>query len=849
MLWLFLLCVLGCNSESTSSAFAQTKTLESSQNITGRTFRKEGFIPQKTLNENKTHPPIIKTISEFQLTDQTGVRVNRESFYNYIWVINFVSADCDEICELQTRLMSGLQKLLAPEIGPSIRFVSIMKNTEQYKADTIKNFIKSRKLDSSQWQILSSSNEDVLKFSNNFIHHKIKTPAQDLDQLNTALFIVDWEGRLRGKYDIILSETLSVKNNIFTKFKEDLANVFIERKILPESLLENAKADPRAERQKARAKSLDIFTDFSLTDKIKDSGITFQHKIVNDVGINYKAIHYDHGNGMAIADIDGDGWEDIYFTTLSGTNELWRNRGDGTFENITDRAGLNISDRIGMAASFGDIDNDGDPDLYISNIRAGNILFENDGTGKFKDITKSSSTGVKAHSSGTIFFDYDKDGLLDLFVTNVGKYTTDTLADVTLYSAEGQVTSEYTYYVGYKDAFAGHLKPERNETSILFKNMGNNRFEDVTKELGLVNNIWSGDATIIDGNNDGWPDLYIVNMQGNDEYYENQQGKAFNRKSRDIFEKTPWGSMGLRSFDYDNDGDMDLYVTDMHSDMREYIGIEKEKLKSNVQDPESFLKSGGNSIFGNAFYENNGDGSFTEISDKIGVENYWPWGPSTGDLNADGYEDLFIASSMAYPFRYHINSVLLNDQGKGFIDSEYKLGVEPRRAGIISKPWFEIDCENTHKSHLVCVNSNTPTSSRTVVWGALGSRSAAIFDLDQDGDQDIVTLEFNHEPMVLINNISDKRDINYLRIKLNGTKSNRNGIGAVVKLYAGDHIYTKVNDGNSGYLGQSVAPLYFGLANNKKINKIEVVWPSGIRQVLSDDLTINGLMNIIEPPH
>lgn len=787
-----------------------------------------------------------QALPDFNLADHKGHMVSQEDLYNHIWLVNFIDTECDAVCELQTRFMGGMQKLLTPELGGSIRFVTISSRSNQNEREALTNFIKARQLDTAQWQFLTADAQSLAAFIRDGFGLPVQPSGRVLTQ-SSDIFIIDWEGYVRGKYQIIDKAPLTVNNEVFTQLKSDLADIFLERKALPETLYIKAADDPRKTQQAEKSRGLDLFTDFSFEDRIQQSGINFQHKIVDDVGTDYKAIHYDHGNGMAIADVDGDGRLDIYFTTLSGTNELWRNKGAGEFENITARAGLDVSDRVGMGASFADIDNDGDPDLYITNVRIGNILFENDGAGNFKDITRSSGTGVKAHSSGAVFFDYNRDGLLDLFVTNVGEYTTDEYRNATLYGPKGQVTSDYKYYVGHKDAFAGHLKPQRNETSVLFQNLGNNRFKDVSQDMGLIDDSWSGDATVIDANNDNWPDLYIINMQGNDQYYENQNGKRFLRKSRDIFENTPWGAMGVKSFDYDNDGDMDLFVTDMHSDMRDYIGIEKEKLKSNVKDPESFLQSDGKSIFGNAFYRNNGDGSYSEISDVLGVENYWPWGPSSGDINADGYEDLFVASSMSYPFRYHVNSVLLNHKGQKFIDSEYTLGVEPRRKNIISKPWFEIDCQGRDKDHLVCVNSNTKTSSRTVVWGALGTRSAAIFDLDNDGDQDIVTLEFNHNPMVLINDLSDKTDINYIKIDLNGTQSNKDGLGAQVKIYAGGDVFTKANDGKSGYLGQSAAPLYFGLGAHKTIDKIEIVWPSGKAQIISSALRLNRLMVITEP--
>lgn len=803
-------------------------------------------LPMIPVNERNIQ--IINTLPEFDLIDHSGVRVTSEDLYGKIWVANFLYTDCTEACAVQTSLMRAVQSALGPQLGDAIRFVTITIDPTADTPEKLARYAKEQKIDTAQSHLLTGSVADLstlLQTGFGLGSATVEAGSDHITKHTSDLFLIDWEGRLRGRYNAIDDAEKAVRKTQFDRFRRELELVYFERKVLPESLEQFE--DPRRQKQQDIAQTLTIFTDFSFRDEIATSGINFRHGIVDDAGADYKAVHYDHGSGMAIADVNLDGLLDIYFTTLSGTNELWRNLGDGRFENVTQSAGLHVADRIGMGAAFGDIDNDGDPDLYISNVRVGNMLFANDGTGHFTDITNSSGTGVRAHSSGAVFFDYDRDGLLDLFVTNVGKYTSDELRKTTLYTPQGQVTSEYEYYVGFTDAFAGHLKPERSETSVLFRNLGNNRFEDVTAQTGLLDDSWSGDAVIFDGNDDGWPDLYMLNMQGNDQYYENAKGEAFVRRSREVFEKTPWGSMGARAFDYDNDGDMDLYVTDMHSDMREYIDIGQEKLKGNNTDPESFLRSGGKSIFGNAFYRNDGNNQYTEISDEIGLENYWPWGTGSGDLNADGYEDLFVSSSMSYPFRYHINSVFLNDRGAGFVDSAYLLGIEPRRNNSLSRPWFEIDCAGADKDHLVCVNSNTPTPGRTVVWGALGTRSSAIFDLDNDGDQDIVTLEFNHFPQVLVSNLSDQRPVNYLKIRLKGTQSNRSGIGATVSVHAGNDVYTKTLDGKSGYLGQSLMPLYFGLGAHSNINRIEIVWPSGIRQIMTDGLSLNTVFDITEP--
>ena len=592
--------------------------------------------------------------------------------------------------------------------------------------------------------------------------------------------------------------------------------------------------------QLTAAEQFDIFHQFSFFDQIEQSGIRFRNQITEESGKHWLPIHYDHGNGIAVADVDGDGWHDLYLATQAGTNELWRNLGDGKFADITTIAGVGVAAPIGVTASFADIDNDGDPDLYATVLRAGNRLFANDGTGKFADISAQSGLDYKGHSSAALFFDYNNDGLLDVFLANVGNYTTDVATPATTYNSDPQHAIEYEYYIGLEDAFAGHLKPERFEQSILFKNAGGNRFVDVSAQMRLQDTSWSGDASAIDANEDGWVDLYVLNMQGHDYYYENAEGQYFTDKSRDLFPRTPWGSMGIKRFDYDNDGRIDMLITDMHSDMSEDIGPEQEKLKADMQYPEDFLLSGGRSIFGNAFYRNLGGGHFSEISDQIGVENYWPWGLSVGDLNADGYEDVFITASMNYPFRYGVNSLLLNDRGQTFLDAEFVLGVEPRRQ--IAKPWFALDCAEADRGHLRCASQQ----GHVEVWGALGSRSSVIFDLDGDGDLDIVTNEFNGPPQVLISDLSDKKSLRFLKIDLEGVRSNRDGLGAIVQVKAGTHTYTRVRDGKSGYLSQSVLPLYYGLDDAEMVDAIEVRWPSGHTQIVPGPIATNAQLVIRE---
>jgi len=616
---------------------------------------------------------------------------------------------------------------------------------------------------------------------------------------------------------------------------------------LNENTLPALEANQR--KQIEAAKNWKAFHDFRFSDQYHDSGIRFEQQPVDDASKDYMAVHYDHGTGMAVADVDGDSRLDIYFVNQFGGNQLYRNRGGGKFENATAAAGVGLDDKICVTASFADIDNDGRPDLFVTTVRMGNFLFKNlgpDGTQpcRFKDITAESglAAGTARHSSGAVLFDYDNDGLLDLFVTNVGIYTS---------SARGRGG----FFRGRPDAFQGWRYPSRSEQSILYKNLGGARFRNVSKETALEHRGWSGDATFCDLNQDGFPDLYVLSMSGEDRFYQNGGGKRFVESTSNVFPKTPWGSMGVKFFDYNLDGLMDLFVTDMHSDMtgvqikageKDYSAkFEKQKSEawcSAEWTPENLARAS-NCILGNAFYQNQGAGKFVEVSGSIGAETFWPWGISVADLNADGYEDVFVSAGMGYPLRYAINSLLLNEHGERFVDSELVLGVEPRKGNRIEKEFFTLDCSAADKKNQLCTNK----TGLVTVMGSTSSRSSAAADFDDDGDLDIITNEWSDHPQVLMSDLSQKKKINYLKIKLRGTASNRDGLGATVKVHAGSKVYSQFNDGKSGYLSQSSMPLYFGLDAAAQVDRIDVLWPSGKRQALAERIPINTQFTITEP--
>ncbi len=797
---------------------------------------------------------VLGTVPKFRLQSADGSSFGSKQLEGKVWIATFIFTRCGNTCPTQSAEIARLQKALGSHPrAADIRFVSITVDPVHDTPDVLREYAARVGADPGRWSFLTGSREEIWSLSKEGFHLPVEAGPSENGILSHAqsFILVDRALRMRGYYDALNGRELArLREDLDPVLEDPPGPIFYSEETGPSKMDGNRAYVPEEvrdvpwlkERAAAQARTVDrfrVFHDFRFTDRRPESGITFRNRVVDDGGKAFKGVHYDHGNGIAVADVDSDGRPDIYFLNQLGGNQLWRNRGDGTFEDITAKAGVSVPDRVSVAASFADVDNDGDPDLYVTAVREGNVFFENDGHGLFKDITAISGLGYRGHSSGAVFFDYDRDGFVDLFLCNVGRYTTDR-------------KGPGGYYVGFEDAFAGHLFPERNEASVLYHNQGNRHFEDVSRAMDLVHTGYTGAASPVDFNEDGWPDLYVLNMQGRDEYYENDGGRRFVRRGGALFPETPWGEMGIKSFDFDNDGDMDLFITDMHTDMTDrFQHVQRfwyaEKMKMTERYPIRYLNTDGNHILGNAFFLNEGGGRFREISDDIGAETYWPWGLSVGDLNADGWQDVFITAGMNYSFRYGVNSLLLNNEGREFLDSEFLLGVEPRRDGRTSTHWFDIDCSKAPDN--ATFGECQGNRGRYEVYAALGSRASVMLDLDADGDLDIVTNDFNSEPMVLVSDLTARAPrVNFLQVRLVGKASNRDGLGARVRVTAEGHTWTQVMDGQSGYLSQSVLPLYFGLGKVRSIDRVEVSWPSSpAPQVLRGPIKANEVLTIQEP--
>jgi hypothetical protein len=575
-----------------------------------------------------------------------------------------------------------------------------------------------------------------------------------------------------------------------------------------------------------------------------EAGLTWKMTFLNDEqGEKFRINLYDHGSGVAVGDFDGDGRDDIYFCNQLGKNALYRNKGDGTFEDVAEKAGVALGDRICVAATFIDYDNDGKQDLFVTSTRGGNVLFHNNGDGTFTDVTKEVGLEHVGHSQAAVFFDYDNDGYLDLFVTNTAGWTS------------ANFNKELRYYVGQD--YAGVLKSPK-EQNILYHNEsdghGGRHFVRATEKAGLKGLGWAGDAIAFDYNDDGKTDLFVTNMFGRCQLYENRGDGTFRDVTLDVLGRTPFGGVGVRAFDYNDDGRLDLYVVDMHSDMwmgpdfdhsslKEAIEWEKRKYvtlagprtpsdpaaleREKEKDREIGVKHD-EVIFGNGFYRNEGGGKFTEISDRAGLETFWPWGVAAGDFTNAGYEDVFTPAGMGYPFYYWPNYLLMNQGDGTFRNRAKEMGIEPPPRGQILPDKI----------------SGRPA--------ARSSRSAVAADFRGEGRLDIVVNNFNDQPYYYRNQSPRK---NYVEFRLTGKsyaqpgtekKVSRDAIGAVVRLYQGDKVMTRQVLSACGYLAQPSKTLHFGLGDRPQIDRVEIAWPGGRKQELKG-VRANAVNEVVEP--
>jgi hypothetical protein len=560
------------------------------------------------------------------------------------------------------------------------------------------------------------------------------------------------------------------------------------------------------------------------------AGIGFRMAFLpGEQGENFKINLYDHGCGVSVGDFDGDGRDDLYFVNQLGPNALYRNRGDGTFEDATAKAGVGLGDRMCTSASFADVDGDGDQDLFVASTRGGNVLFRNDGKGRFEDVTAAAGLSLVAHTQGMTFFDYDSDGDLDLYITNTAKWT------------QEQKDPEGRYWIGAENLLK--LVQSEPEKNVLYRNEGDGTFKDVTRETGVAGTGWGGDVAAFDADQDGDQDLFVTNMFGISFLFRNDAGRRFTDVTDEALGRTSWGAVGCKPLDFDNDGLLDLYVVDMHSDMwmpadmvpasmeedRRFGGPEGPMVERGLMtrqqgdsyrdlvflDTERIRKV----VFGNTLYRNLGGGKFEEVSQAAGAETLWPWGVAAADFDLDGREDAFLPAGMGYPYFHWPNTLLMNRGNGTYAKRAAEEGLEPRPGG----------------PHLEMKFKGLP--------GIKSSRSAAVLDFDADGRPDLAVSNFNERAYLYRNRFPERK---WVGLRLKGTRSNRDAIGALARLEAGGGVQVRQVQGAGGYLAQSTRTLHFGLGDAAKADRVTITWPSGTKQVL-EGLEAGRVHEIVEP--
>jgi tetratricopeptide (TPR) repeat protein/peroxiredoxin len=524
---------------------------------------------------------------------------------------------------------------------------------------------------------------------------------------------------------------------------------------------------------------------------------------------------YGH-NGVSVADVDGDGFDDLYICQPAGLpNRLYRNRGDGSFEDITEISGLGLLDNTACAL-FADFDNDGRQDAII--VRAnGPLFFLNEGGGRFRQQPNAfrftnSSQGT---FTGAALADYDRDGWLDIYFCLYAFY---------------QGSGQYKYPSPYHDA-------ENGPPNFLMRNNRDGTFHDVTAESGLNqnNNRYSFCCAWGDYDRDGWPDLYVVNDFGRKNLYRNNGNGTFTDVASQTGTEDIGAGMSVSWLDYDNDGVEDLYVANMWTAAGDRVSTQPNFRPDSPREIRAMYQK---HAMGNSLLRNRGT-KFEDTTRISGTEmGRWSWSSDAFDFDHDGFPDLYVTNGMiSGTLRQDLNSffwrqVVANSPDKARPSKEYEQGWNAINELIRSDGTW-----SGYERNVFYANNRDGTFSNVSAAAGLDfiedSRSFALADFDHDGRLEIVLKNRNTPQIRLLENrIVDLPPS--IAFRLEGTKSNRDAIGASVTIETASGRQTKMLQAGSGFLSQHSKELFFGLGETKTPIQASIRWPNGLVQELRD---------------
>lgn len=529
----------------------------------------------------------------------------------------------------------------------------------------------------------------------------------------------------------------------------------------------------------------------SFREVARPSGVVFWHSR----GERSHMLPEDMGSGAAWGDYNSDGFPDLYLVNQTGPlqdrglgvanppgNKLYRNNGDGTFTDVTAPAGVGHRG-FGMGAFWGDYDNDGCLDLYVTNYGK-SLLYRNNCNGTFSDLTDHAGVANNRWATGASWFDYNRDGWLDLYVCNYVDFDPSSLP-------EDHTSLQYGINVPFTLNPAS-FKPQPNR---LYRNNRNGTFADVTQEAGVADP--QGRSLVVtsaDFDLDGWPDLYVGNDISANSLFRNLGNGRFADVSASSATQEYRGTMGIAVGDFDHDGDLDFFLT--------HWVAQANALYQNLYNDLGTNRPA--SLF------------FVDIADMAGVGsismNDVSWGTAFVDYDNDGRLDLPVAN------------------GNTLEDTANRNLLQPQRPRLF---W------NKAESGFYDL---APVSG-TPLTGAWNGRGLAAADYDNDGDVDFLVTT-NRGPALLLRNDGSTHN-HWLKVRLHGVKSTRQGIGTKVWVTAGTlHLYAEMGSGGS-YLSQQFNELHFGLGDHAAVDRLELLWPSGVRQ-LFEHLPVNRVVEVVE---